>query len=100
MEGGGGGGDGAGRVGDRGQEEEDSHLLSVGLCAVCHCCFNQGHAAAGHLTAAPKPVLYKHAGLGDQIDSNCNLLQRAQTGYKQSARNGDDSCDIIYPGKL
>lgn len=54
---GGGGGDGAGRVGDRGQGEEDSHLLSVGLCAVCHCCFNQGHAAVGHLTAAPKPVL-------------------------------------------
>lgn len=30
---------------DRG---EDSHLLSVGLCAVCHCCFNQGQTAAGH----------------------------------------------------
>lgn len=36
-------------MGPGGQGEEDSHLLSVGLCAVCHRCFNQGHAAAGRL---------------------------------------------------
>lgn len=42
MEGSGGGGGGA-----RGQGEEDSRLLSVGVSAVCLRCFNQGRVSAG-----------------------------------------------------
>lgn len=47
---------------------EDSHLLSVGLCAVCHCCFNQGHTAAG-LQQIQEPDLQVRAGLRDSVRS-------------------------------